>query len=70
SFLNNQLPQARPNVRHVLIVLTDGNSQKLDVTKAAADRAAERGLYVFAIGVGNRISEEELHNIASDDRYI
>ena len=68
-FLDNQLPQARPGVRHVLIVLTDGNSQEPDLTKAAAHRAAETGLDVFAIGVGRGIGEQELHNIASDAKY-
>ena len=69
-FLANQLPQARPDVRHVLIVLTDGNSQQPEITKVAARRAADRGLDVFAIGVGHKVSEQELHNIASDGRHV
>ncbi|RUS79191.1 hypothetical protein EGW08_013049 [Elysia chlorotica] len=69
-YLENQLPKARPNVRAVLIVLTDGNSQQPEVTKAAARRAADKNLDVFAIGVGNSVSEQELHNIATDGRHV
>lgn len=69
-FLDNQLPQARPGVRHVLIVLTDGNSQEPGLTKAAARRALTAGLDIFAIGVGHEIDDQELHNIASDGRHV
>ncbi|XP_005096189.2 collagen alpha-6(VI) chain [Aplysia californica] len=68
--LENQLPEAREGVRKVIIVLTDGNSQQPDVTKAEAHKALEAGLEVFAIGVGHAVSEEELHNIASDSKHV
>ncbi|GFR72808.1 collagen alpha-3(VI) chain, partial [Elysia marginata] len=69
-FLDHHYPQARDNVRHVLIVLTDGNSQQPRLTKAAARRAFDKGLEVFAIGVGTQIDPQELHNIASDGSRI
>ncbi|GFR72938.1 collagen alpha-1(XII) chain [Elysia marginata] len=68
-FLANQYPEAR-NVRRVLIVLTDGNSQVTRLTKAAAKRAFDKGMEVFAIGVGRNIDPVELHNIASEDRHV
>ena len=68
--LNNQMPQARPGVRRVAIVMTDGNSQETEKTKKAASDARESGLEVFAIGLGINVSAQELHNIASDDRSV
>lgn len=68
--LNKQISEARPGVRRVAIVLTDGNSQETQKTKNAALEALETGLEVFAIGVGHDVSTQELHNIASDDRHV
>ncbi|KAK7474361.1 hypothetical protein BaRGS_00034409, partial [Batillaria attramentaria] len=65
--LNEQMPQARQGVRRVSIVLTDGNSQESDLTKQAAMEAHQTGLEMFAIGVGHDVSDQELHNIASDE---
>ncbi|XP_076473039.1 matrilin-1-like [Babylonia areolata] len=68
--LHQQIPQARPGIRRVAVVLTDGNSQEAALTKKAADDARRDGLEVFAIGVGQDVSLQELHNIASDDRHV
>ncbi|PVD31730.1 hypothetical protein C0Q70_07148 [Pomacea canaliculata] len=68
--MDNHKPEARPEVRQVVIVLTDGNSQEPDLTAQAAKRAREAGLEVFAIGVGQSVSAEELHRIASDNRHV
>lgn len=68
--MDNHKPEARPEVRQVVIVLTDGNSQEPDLTAQAAKRAREAGLEVFAIGVGQSVSAEELHRIASDNRSV
>ncbi|KAL8576888.1 hypothetical protein ACOMHN_064540 [Nucella lapillus] len=71
--LNQQMKEARteiPDLRRVVVVLTDGNSQEADQTKQAADDAAKAGLEVFAIGVGQNVSLWELHNIASDDSHV
>nr|KAG5696869.1 hypothetical protein BaRGS_035279 [Batillaria attramentaria] len=51
--LREQMPQARPDVRRVAIVLTDGNSQEADLTKQAALDAHEAGLEVYAIECQN-----------------
>nr|KAG5690092.1 hypothetical protein BaRGS_016400 [Batillaria attramentaria] len=68
--LREQMPQARPDVRRVAIVLTDGNSQEADLTKQAALDAHETELEVYAIGVGHEVSDQELHNIASDESHV
>ena len=68
--LRQQAPKARPGIRHVVIVLTDGNSQEADLTKEAAEDARETGLEVLAIGVGQHVSAEELHNIASERKSV
>merc|ERR1719204_751930 len=68
--LNSQLGARRQGVRHVAIVLTDGNSQETRLTKQAAADARVAGLEVFAIGVGHEVSAQELHNIASDNRHV
>lgn len=69
-YLSHQHPETREGVRSVVIVLTDGNSQLTKVTKDAAKVAQEKGVEVFAIGVGGSVSQEELHNIASDAEHV
>ena len=56
-------PSGRPNVPHVLIVLTDGTSVD-DITKpvkSLMDSAVE----TFAVGLGERVSLGQLEKIAS-----
>ena len=41
---------SRPNVAHVVIVITDGRSQKFLLTQTEAEALKKTGAYVFAIG--------------------
>ncbi|CAL1534245.1 unnamed protein product [Lymnaea stagnalis] len=60
----------RQGVSKVSVVITDGNSQEPEVTKDEAERAQGEGITLFAIGVGHRISKEELENIAGDNSRV
>ncbi|XP_076453191.1 vitrin-like [Babylonia areolata] len=68
--LEHHLPEIRQGVRHVAIVITDGQSQEKNETKMAANAAHTAGVEVFAVGVGHKVSIPELHNIASDNRHV
>ncbi|XP_067664921.1 cartilage matrix protein-like [Haliotis asinina] len=57
---------SRNNTAHIIVVLTDGASQDFEATRAAAQNAHEKGVQVFAIGVGSQIDNKELEDIASD----
>lgn len=63
------LPQARPGVKKVCIVLTDGNSQEGDKTHREANLTRAAGMEMIAIGVGS-VSRQELRNIAGDESNV
>ncbi|KAK3780684.1 hypothetical protein RRG08_015474 [Elysia crispata] len=56
----------RPGIPNIAIVITDGNSNRPEETKAAADRAKAKGIIIFSVGVGDDVSRSELNGIASD----
>lgn len=56
---------ARDGVTKVLIVITDGRSYQTQITAREAQKAREKGIHIFAIGVGYRVDENELRSIAS-----
>jgi len=55
----------RANVAHVVIVITDGRSQRVTVTRDEAAQLKASGATVFAIGVGSATDKQELTDIAS-----
>ncbi|XP_046566934.1 collagen alpha-1(XXI) chain-like, partial [Haliotis rubra] len=64
------LPHAREGVKTVCIVLTDGKSQRPEVTEKQARITREAGVEMFAVGIGRSVSEEELRNIAGVDDHV
>ncbi|XP_067665688.1 uncharacterized protein [Haliotis asinina] len=56
---------ARPGVPKVAILLTDGASNNLNFTVAAAERAKSKGITFFTVGIGS-INRQELQAVASD----
>lgn len=54
---------------NIAIVLTDGRSNKPVLTEAAAMLLKTKA-HVIAVGIGNNISKEELHIIASDNDSV
>ncbi len=64
--------RTRPGVVRIGIVITDGNSDDHKATAHQARLAREAGIHLFAIGVGQYITESELLNIAShpSDMYV
>ncbi|XP_022080067.1 von Willebrand factor A domain-containing protein 2-like [Acanthaster planci] len=66
---------ARPDLNAVsraAVVITDGRSQGPAAVAVPADRAREKGIAVFAIGVTNNVNMEELNAIANkpNDTYV
>ncbi|OWF48415.1 collagen alpha-6(VI) chain-like [Mizuhopecten yessoensis] len=60
--------QARPDVGHVLVVLTDGVSRNTEETKRAAASLKAQGIHVFAIGIGMKSDMTELKYIGSEPK--
>lgn len=56
---------ARPNVRHVAILLTDGTSQDEFATQQEAKACRQSKIEMFVIGIGHHISKSELRGISS-----
>ncbi|CAE1239155.1 COL6A [Acanthosepion pharaonis] len=59
---------SRPNVKHVAILLTDGNSQDKEATLHAADACHDANIKVFAIAIGDYIDHREVKAIASNPK--
>lgn len=62
----------RTGVNQTVVVLTDGKSDNLLSTRAAADTLHIQGIEVFSVGVGSEVVDDktELYVIASDpDSY-
>ncbi|KAL3967661.1 phylloquinone omega-hydroxylase/docosahexaenoic acid omega-hydroxylase [Sarotherodon galilaeus] len=77
--VNNVFTQrsgSRPNVKKVLIVITDGQSNDRTDLGGAAQRAESKNIVRFAIGVGNAFNQyeakQELDTIASSpsDKHV
>ncbi|XP_052797297.1 collagen alpha-4(VI) chain-like [Mya arenaria] len=63
---------SRSDVPNIAIVVTDGHSINHNQTVDAANDAKQRGITMFAIGIGTYINPDELEAIASVpvDRYM
>lgn len=57
---------SRPEVAHIMIVLTDGLSMDSEKTRKESSLAHDAGIYVFAIGIGKGVDTVELSAIASN----
>lgn len=66
--MSRTFQSARPNVRKVLVLLTDGR-QTQDPDVVALDVASkplkDMGVKIYAVGVGHKIDKNELEQIAS-----
>ncbi|KAL3877480.1 hypothetical protein ACJMK2_035181 [Sinanodonta woodiana] len=58
--------EERRNIPRVGIVITDGKSDNPTQTVDAARRAKDAGIYMLTIGIGQRVFEDELLDIASE----
>ncbi|GFR96541.1 collagen alpha-5(VI) chain [Elysia marginata] len=56
----------RPGVPNIAVIMTDGTSNNPEETRTAAALARANGINVFSLGVGNKTSRTELHDMASD----
>ncbi|XP_035659096.1 uncharacterized protein LOC118404179 [Branchiostoma floridae] len=54
---------ARPDVGHVIVLVTDGRSY--DDVSQASQKAKQAGIVVFAVGIGDGAVESQLNQIAS-----
>ncbi|GFO23771.1 collagen alpha-4(vi) chain [Plakobranchus ocellatus] len=57
---------ARNGVPHIAVVITDGHSGDRTATLAAADKARQQGVNLFAVGIGQNVNRQELQDIADD----
>ncbi|XP_060570089.1 uncharacterized protein LOC132728460 isoform X2 [Ruditapes philippinarum] len=57
---------ARPNVPRIAVVITDGRSSNPTQTAAQANLARQNNIGMIAVGVGNGVDINELHQIADD----
>ena len=62
----------RPEVEDVLLVFTDGNARKKDLTIKYATFLKQRGVRIVAIGAGDEFSgfKDELTKIASSPEDV
>ncbi|KAH9515013.1 hypothetical protein Btru_021667 [Bulinus truncatus] len=60
----------RPGVTEIGLVITDGDSQEPIKTAQQAKAARDKGITMFALGVGDRIKDQELYNIAGDESRV
>lgn len=66
SYMFHKRYGGRPHANHVAIIITDGRSQKREATLEAARIAREKGIQIFAIGVGRFLDIEELEGMGSE----
>ncbi|ESO90220.1 hypothetical protein LOTGIDRAFT_176826 [Lottia gigantea] len=64
------LDTGRTGEDKVLIVITDGYSDNLELTKNASTTAKADGATVYAVGVGGDVLDSELSDIASGTGYV
>ncbi|XP_014785070.1 cartilage matrix protein [Octopus bimaculoides] len=60
---------ARPGVKRIAILLTDGISQTHTTAALVAKRCRKENIEIFAIGIGNRIRYDELSELVSRPRW-
>ncbi|KAK7087521.1 collagen alpha-5(VI) chain-like isoform X2 [Littorina saxatilis] len=65
-----QMQNTRSWAPKIVIVLTDGNSQRRSWTKQQAAEARAENITIFAVGVGRSVSQTELLNIAGDPERV
>ncbi|GFR92964.1 collagen alpha-1(XII) chain, partial [Elysia marginata] len=65
-----QLPVqlARPNIKRIGLVITDGNSKKFDQTQLAVRTALDSGIDLMSVAVGNSANYVEIFTIAGWER--
>nr|KAG5687842.1 hypothetical protein BaRGS_016950 [Batillaria attramentaria] len=57
---------ARSNAVQMVVVITDGQSSNNTATLEQAKRLRDKGVIIFAVGVGSSIDRNELNAMASD----
>ncbi|KAL3842414.1 hypothetical protein ACJMK2_020432, partial [Sinanodonta woodiana] len=60
----------RPDVPWLGIVITDGISKQPLQTKQEAESAKAEGVYMIAVGITDKINQEELENISSSPKQV
>ena len=67
AFNNSRINEGIP---HVVILLTDGQSNEPTLTAQAAHRVHNDNIEVYSVGIGDGINKTELQIIASDPNYV
>ena len=58
----------RPNVPNLAVVITDGQSNYPNRTANAAAVAKNKGIVMFAVGIGSHVNEKEMNAISNHPR--
>ena len=67
-FRNNS--RSNQGIPQVAILLTDGRSNDMSLTVAAANRVHSANIQVYSFGIGSNTNSAELQTIASDASYV
>ncbi|BFZ22805.1 hypothetical protein BsWGS_25844 [Bradybaena similaris] len=59
----------RPNAKKVVVLITDGDASNKPSAKAAADALKRQGVTIFALGIGEQVSLENLLDYVSNPKY-
>ena len=62
--------QGRDGVPQLVIVMTDGLSDFPELTRAAAEKLHQSGVFAMTIGIGDAADKNELHSIASQTDVV
>ena len=62
--------QGRDGVPHLVIVMTDGLSDVPELTRAAAYKLHQSGVFAMTVGIGDGADKNELHGIASESDVV
>lgn len=61
----------RKNVPKLVIIITDGRSaDESENLKAVASKLKAEDVHILAVGVGHKIDEQQLHDIATDNEHV
>uniref|UniRef100_A0A2C9K6G8 VWFA domain-containing protein n=1 Tax=Biomphalaria glabrata TaxID=6526 RepID=A0A2C9K6G8_BIOGL len=74
SIIDNKMFDAanggRPDAKDIVIVLTDGQSDKPSATQTAANKLRSRGAIIFSVGIGLGNNKGELVSIAGNEENV
>ncbi len=59
----------RPSALQLIILVTDGELNRLETTKYEAQTLKRSGVFIYGVGVGNYLKEDTIKQLVSYDNY-